>query len=130
MSKHIKDIIAASISVKEKIFHDPLMILKLQEVADEIVNCYSHDGKVLFCGNGGSAADAQHIAAELSGRFYFDRDPLDAEALHVNTSYLTAVGNDYGYEQVYSRLVKARGRKGDILVGISTSGNSGNVMKA
>ena len=130
MSTKIKDIITASISVKEKILHDPLLILKMQQVAEEIVKCYGHDGKVLFCGNGGSAADAQHIAAELSGRFYFDRDPLDAEALHVNTSYLTAVANDYSYDQVYSRLVKARGRKGDVIVGISTSGNSGNVMKA
>ena len=76
------------------------------------------------------AADAQHIAAELSGRFYFDRDPLDAEALHVNSSYVTAVANDYSYDQIYSRLIKARGRKGDILVGLSTSGNSGNVIKA
>jgi D-sedoheptulose 7-phosphate isomerase len=126
----IKEIITASISVKEKILHDPMLISVLQKVADEIVNCYAHDGKVLFCGNGGSAADAQHIAAELSGRFYFDRDPLDAEALHVNTSYLTAVANDYSYDQVYSRLIKARGRKGDVLVGISTSGNSGNVLKA
>lgn len=126
----IKEIITASISVKEKILHDPMLISALQKVADEIVNCYAHDGKVLFCGNGGSAADAQHIAAELSGRFYFDRDPLDAEALHVNTSYLTAVANDYSYDQVYSRLIKARGRKGDVLVGISTSGNSGNVIKA
>lgn len=126
----IKEIISASISVKEKIFHDPLLISRMQEVADKIVACYGHDGKVLFCGNGGSAADAQHIAAELSGRFYFDRDPLDAEALHVNTSYLTAVGNDYGYEQVYSRLIKARGRKGDILFGISTSGNSPNILEA
>lgn len=126
----IKEIITASISVKEKILHDPLMILKLQQVADEIVKCYAHDGKVLFCGNGGSAADAQHLAAELSGRFYFDRDPLDAEALHVNTSYITAVANDYSYDQIYSRLIKARGRKGDILVGLSTSGNSGNVIKA
>ena len=126
----IKEIITASISVKEKILHDPLMILKLQQVADEIVKCYAHDGKVLFCGNGGSAADAQHLAAELSGRFYFDRDPLDAEALHVNSSYITAVANDYSYDQIYSRLIKARGRKGDILVGLSTSGNSGNVIKA
>lgn len=126
----IKEIITASISVKEKILHDPILITKLQQVADEIVKCYAHDGKVLFCGNGGSAADAQHIAAELSGRFYFDRDPLDAEALHVNTSYLTAVANDYSYDQIYSRLIKARGRKGDVLVGISTSGNSGNVIKA
>ncbi|MBS1657855.1 MAG: D-sedoheptulose 7-phosphate isomerase [Bacteroidetes bacterium] len=130
MSNKIKDIITASISVKEKVLHDPVMLDKLQHIADEIVNCYGHDGKVLFCGNGGSAADAQHLAAELSGRFYFDRDPLDAEALHVNTSYLTAVGNDYGYDQVFSRLVKARGRKGDVLIGLSTSGNSPNVIKA
>ncbi len=126
----IKGIITASISVKEKILQDDALIMSIKTVAEEIVKCYGHDGKVLFCGNGGSAADAQHIAAELSGRFYFDRDPLDAEALHVNSSYLTAVGNDYGYDQVYSRLIKARGRKGDVLVGISTSGNSSNVMKA
>jgi len=86
--------------------------------------------KYFFCGNGGSAADAQHIAAELSGRFYFDREPLFAEALHVNTSYLTAVANDYSYDEVFSRLVKAKGRAGDILIGISTSGNSKNVIKA
>jgi D-sedoheptulose 7-phosphate isomerase len=130
MSNKIKEIISASIAVKQSVLADAALIEKMEKIADEIVNCYSHDGKVLFCGNGGSAADAQHIAAELSGRFYFDRDPLDAEALHVNTSYLTAVGNDYGYEQVYSRLVKARGRKGDVLVGLSTSGNSPNVIKA
>jgi D-sedoheptulose 7-phosphate isomerase len=130
MSNRIKNIIEASIAVKSKVLNDPVMLEKLQQVADEIVACYAHDGKVLFCGNGGSAADAQHLAAELSGRFYFDRDPLDAEALHVNTSYLTAVGNDYGYDQVFSRLVKARGRKGDVLFGLSTSGNSPNVLKA
>jgi len=89
-----------------------------------------NDKKILICGNGGSAADAQHIAAELSGRFYFDREPLYAEALHVNSSYLTAVANDYSYDEVYARLVKAKGRKGDILIGLSTSGNSKNVIKA
>lgn len=87
-------------------------------------------GRVLICGNGGSAADAQHLAAELSGRFAFDRDPLDAEALHVNTSYLTAVANDYSYNDVYSRLVKAKGRTGDMLIAISTSGNSLNIINA
>lgn len=87
-------------------------------------------GKILFCGNGGSAADAQHLAAELSGRFYFDRSPLYAEALHTNTSYLTAVANDYGYDQVFSRQIAAKGRRGDVLVGISTSGNSPNVALA
>src|SRR5690606_5044450 len=85
---------------------------------------------VLFCGNGGSAADAQHLAAELSGRFYFDRDPLPAEALHVNTSYLTAVANDYSYEEIYARLVKGMGHPGDVLVAISTSGNSSNILRA
>jgi D-sedoheptulose 7-phosphate isomerase len=94
------------------------------------VDTYKHDGKVLWCGNGGSAADAQHLAAELSGRFYYDRPPLFAEALHVNTSYTTAVANDYSYDVIYSRLVKAMGRKGDVLIGLSTSGNSGNVVKA
>ena len=98
-------------------------------VAEEIVTALKNDRKVLFCGNGGSAADAQHMAAELSGKFYFDREPLFAEALHVNTSYLTAVANDYSYDEVYSRLVKAKGRKGDVLIGISTSGNSKNNSK-
>ena len=85
---------------------------------------------MLFCGNGGSASDAQHIAAELSGKFYVDRPPLNAEALHVNSSFITAVANDYGYDEIYSRMVQASGRAGDILVGISTSGNSTNVIKA
>ena len=87
-------------------------------------------GKIHFCGNGGSAADAQHLAAELSGRFYFDRPPLNAEALHCNTSYITAVGNDYGYEHIFARLLRGTGKKGDVLVGISTSGNSRNILEA
>ncbi|MGE5383532.1 MAG: SIS domain-containing protein, partial [Omnitrophica WOR_2 bacterium] len=86
--------------------------------------------RVYFCGNGGSAADAQHLAAEFSGRFYYDRPPLDAEALHVNTSYLTAVGNDYSFNEVYARLIKGKGIKGDVLVAISTSGNSANILRA
>jgi D-sedoheptulose 7-phosphate isomerase len=84
----------------------------------------------LWCGNGGSAADAQHLSAELTGRFYYDRQPLSSEALHVNTSYITAVANDYSYEQIYARLIKGVGKPGDILIGLSTSGNSGNVMEA
>ena len=87
-------------------------------------------GKIHFCGNGGSAADAQHLAAELSGRFYYDRPPLNAEALHCNTSYMTAVGNDYGYEWVFARLLRGTGHAGDVLVGLSTSGNSKNILKA
>ncbi|MDW8392758.1 MAG: D-sedoheptulose 7-phosphate isomerase [Chitinophagales bacterium] len=117
-------------TVKQQVIADDALLERVQRVAEAIVRCYRQGGKVLFCGNGGSAADAQHLAAELSGRFYTDRDPLDAEALHVNTSYLTAVGNDYGYDQVFSRLVKARGRSGDVLIGMSTSGNSPNVLRA
>ena len=85
---------------------------------------------MLLCGNGGSAADAQHLAAEFSGRFYYDRQPLPAEALHVNTSFLTAVANDYSFEDVYARMVRATGKPGDILIGLSTSGNSPNVVRA
>lgn len=126
----IKNIIQKSISVKQQVLESDSIIETIQEVTDKIVTCFEGDGKVLFCGNGGSAADAQHLAAEFSGRFYFDRDPLNSEALHVNTSYLTAVGNDYSYQEVYARIIKAKGRTGDVLVGISTSGNSGNVVKA
>jgi D-sedoheptulose 7-phosphate isomerase len=126
----IHDIIKASIDVKIKLLNDPAQQQLLQDVADVCIRTFKADGKVLFCGNGGSAADAQHIAAELSGRFYTDREPLYAEALHVNSSYMTAVANDYSFDVVYSRMVKACGRKGDILVGISTSGNSKNIIAA
>jgi D-sedoheptulose 7-phosphate isomerase len=95
-----------------------------------MVQALKNGKRIYFCGNGGSAADAQHLAAEFSGRFYFDRDALPAEALHCNTSYITAVGNDYGYDLVYARLIKGIGIKGDFLVGISTSGNSINIIKA
>ena len=83
-----------------------------------------------LCGNGGSAADAQHLAAELSGRYLYDRDPLNAEALHVNTSYLTAVANDYGFDEVYARMLKSAGKEDDVLIAISTSGNSNNIIEA
>lgn len=126
----IKNIIQDSIDTKQRLLKDEQLLKCIDEITNEIVSCFNKDGKVLFCGNGGSAADAQHIAAEFSGRFYFDREPLNAEALHVNTSYLTAVGNDYSYDEIYSRIVKAKGRKGDIIVGISTSGNSKNVVRA
>jgi D-sedoheptulose 7-phosphate isomerase len=126
----IKKIIQESISVKTSLLHDEVLIQTVENVSQAVVNAFKADHKVWFCGNGGSAADAQHLAAELSGRFYYDRDPLFAEALHVNTSYITAVGNDYGYEEVYARLVRAKGRKGDILFCISTSGNSPNILKA
>ncbi len=126
----IKQSIEQSIQLKQEILANGQILKTIEDVANACILTYKGDGKVLFCGNGGSAADAQHLSAELSGRFYFDREPLNSEALHVNTSYLTAVANDYSYDEVYSRLVKAMGKKGDVLIGLSTSGNSGNVVKA
>lgn len=122
--------IKESIEAKQKLLSEAKLLEGVQRVIDLIVNTYRSGGKVLFCGNGGSAADAQHLAAEFSGRFYFDRPPLDAEALHVNTSYLTAVANDYSFDEVFARLVRAKGKKGDVLIAISTSGNSPNILKA
>lgn len=130
MQDRITQLIQDSIAVKQQTLQDPALLQTVEKVVLEVVRALRADKKILFCGNGGSAADAQHIAAELSGRFYHDRDPLFAEALHVNTSYLTAVANDYGYDHVYSRLVKAKGRPGDVLFGISTSGNSTNITEA
>jgi D-sedoheptulose 7-phosphate isomerase len=119
-----------SIRLKTEVVNNQILLNAVSLVADEIVHAYQSGNKVIWCGNGGSAADAQHLAAELSGRFYYDRPPLFSEALHVNTSYITAVANDYSYDEIYSRLVKAMCKKGDILIGLSTSGNSGNVVKA
>jgi len=118
-------------SIKTKsLLIDNNILESISQVSRLIINCYNQSGKVLFCGNGGSSADAQHLAAELTGRFYKDREPLFAESLSVNTSYLTAVSNDYSYDVVFSRLVKAFGRPGDILIGLSTSGNSKNIIEA
>jgi len=130
MKKEIRNIIGDSILVKQYILESEDFIHKIKEASDLLIETFKAGNKVLFCGNGGSAADAQHIAAELSGRFYFDRPPLPAEAMHVNSSYLTAVANDYGYDEVYARYLRGVGNKGDILVGISTSGNSKNIIKA
>ncbi|MES2431714.1 MAG: D-sedoheptulose 7-phosphate isomerase [Bacteroidota bacterium] len=128
--KQIKDIIQASIDVKQQILKDDNLIKTVEDCVTAIVAAFKNGNKVLFCGNGGSAADAQHLAAEFSGRFYTDRDALPAEALHCNTSYITAVGNDYSYDVIYSRMIKGIGNKGDVLVGLSTSGNSKNIIKA
>jgi D-sedoheptulose 7-phosphate isomerase len=107
---------------------------KLQEtvnrVINEVIQCFNTGKKVMFCGNGGSAAEAQHLAAELSGKFYLDRHPLPAEALHVNSSYITAVANDYSFDRIYSRYVAGTGKEGDILAGLTTSGNSENIVQA
>ncbi|MFA6922748.1 MAG: D-sedoheptulose 7-phosphate isomerase [Bacteroidales bacterium] len=126
----IKEIINKSVELKQKLLNDEKTVANIEKIAESITQCYKNGGKVLLCGNGGSAADAQHLAAELSGRFYLDRKPLDAEALHTNTSYLTAVANDYSFNEIFSRLVKAKGNKGDVLIGISTSGNSINIINA
>lgn len=126
----IDQIIKNSIETKEKILRDENITSLIQEVSMEMILSFRNGNKTLICGNGGSAADAQHIAAELSGKFYLDRDPLPAEALHVNSSFITAVANDYSYEEVFYRMVKAQGRQGDILIGISTSGNSTNILRA
>ena len=130
MINFIKSKIEESVKLKTSLLSNTAILNAINNIVDDIVNCYKNNGKVLWCGNGGSAADAQHLAAELSGRFYYDRPPLFSEALHVNTSYTTAVANDYSYDIIYSRLVEAMGKKGDVLIGLSTSGNSANVIKA
>lgn len=127
---NVKTIIQESINTKLMVLQDDTLIKKISLAAEKCIHAFQHDQKVLFCGNGGSAADAQHLAAEFSGRFYKDRPPLYSEALHGNTSYITAVGNDYGYDFIYSRLIKGIGKPGDILFGLSTSGNSTNILKA
>jgi D-sedoheptulose 7-phosphate isomerase len=126
----INDIIRKSIEVKENILLDKSLHQVIYNSIDVIVNAFQSGKKVMFCGNGGSAADAQHLAAELSGRFYKDRKALPSDALHCNTSYLTAVANDYSYDVIYSRLVDGTMNSGDILIGLSTSGNSKNIINA
>ncbi|MDN3656623.1 D-sedoheptulose 7-phosphate isomerase [Ferruginibacter paludis] len=130
MNQKIADRINASIAVKQQLLTDEKIISTVATCVDIIVTAFKNGNKVLFCGNGGSAADAQHLAAEFSGRFYIDRDALPAEALHCNTSYLTAVANDYSFDLIYARLIKGLGKKGDVLVGLSTSGNSANIVNA
>lgn len=126
----IKDLIQASIDVKQQLLQDEATLSRIQEVVNVIVHAFKKGNRVYFCGNGGSAADAQHLAAEFSGRFYKDRLALPAEALHCNTSYLTAVANDYSFDAIYARLIEGIGLEGDVLIGFSTSGNSANIVKA
>ena len=126
----IRNIIEASIKVKQNLLADETLISTIETVTKIVTQAFQNGNKVLFCGNGGSAADAQHLSAEFSGRFYTDRNPLPSEALHCNTSYMTAVANDYGYDVVYSRMVKGIGKRGDVLIGLSTSGNSVNIINA
>lgn len=126
----IQERIKASIAVKEQIIHEGTLLPVIEKVVQVITDAFQQGHAVYFCGNGGSAADAQHLAAEFSGRFYKDRKALPSEALHCNTSYLTAVANDYSYDVIYARLIEGIAKKGDILIGLSTSGNSANILKA
>jgi D-sedoheptulose 7-phosphate isomerase len=130
MQQQITSIIRSSINTKEQVLKNTELLAAIETVTKAVAKSFADGNKVLFCGNGGSAADAQHLAAEFSGRFYTDRDPLPSEALHCNTSYITAVANDYSYDVVYSRIVKGMGKKGDVLIALSTSGNSVNIIKA
>jgi D-sedoheptulose 7-phosphate isomerase len=124
----VKDILASHLSVTETFFNG--VATELDALADDVVACLSNGNKILLCGNGGSAADAQHIAAEFVGRFVKDRPSLPAIALTTDTSALTAIGNDYGFDEVFARQTAGLGQMGDILIGISTSGNSKNVIRA
>lgn len=130
MSNQIRSIIQESIQVKQDLLNNPTLLAQLELIVNAVTIAFKSGHKVQFCGNGGSAADAQHLAAEFSGRFYKNRQALPADALHCNSSYLTAVANDYGYDEVYSRLVEGTMQPGDILIGLSTSGNSPNIVKA
>lgn len=130
MNEQIRNILQASIDTKQKVLNNAALVDSIAKVTSVVAEAFRNGNKVLFCGNGGSAADAQHLAAEFSGRFYSDRTPLPSEALHCNTSYLTAVANDYGYDVVYSRMITGIGKKGDVLIGLSTSGNSVNITNA
>ena len=130
MKSRINSCIKSSVENYTRVLNDKNLQANIEKIIELSIKAFKDDKKILFCGNGGSASDAQHIAAELSGRFYTNRPPLYAEALHVNSSYMTAVANDFGYDETYARMLEACGRKGDILIGISTSGNSLNVVKA
>ena len=130
MQQHISDILNDSFNNLQKVINDKGLAAEIEIVTAKIIQAFKDGNKLLLCGNGGSASDAQHIAAELSGRFIKERKPLYAEALHVNSSYMTAVSNDYGFESTYSRMLEAIGKKGDVLIALSTSGNSENVINA
>lgn len=130
MNHQIKNIVSESIAVKSKLLENETLLQTIESIVSVVTKSFQAGFKVQFCGNGGSAADAQHLAAEFSGRFYKNRKALPSDALHCNSSYLTAVANDYSYEEIYARLVDGTMVKGDVLIGITTSGNSPNIVKA
>jgi D-sedoheptulose 7-phosphate isomerase len=122
--------ISASISTKTKLLSDKLLVQQIKEAVEMVTVAYQNNHKTMVAGNGGSAADAQHIAGELVARFYFDRPGLSAISLSTDTSILTAVGNDYGFHRLFSRQIEAHGNMGDVFIALSTSGNSANILKA
>ena len=126
----IKKYIQNSIDTKTKILNDENILSAINEIAEKIVEAYKKDKKVLTAGNGGSAGDAQHIAGELVSKFFIDRPGLSAFSLATDTSILTAIGNDYGYEKSFARQIQANAQEGDVFIGISTSGNSKNIVLA
>ncbi|EAK8553634.1 D-sedoheptulose 7-phosphate isomerase [Campylobacter jejuni] len=130
LNSYIKEHFTDSILVKEQILKDENLITLIKNASLEVIKAYKNGNKTLLAGNGGSAADAQHIAGEFVSRFYFDRPGIASIALSTDTSILTAISNDYGYENLFARQVQAQGVKGDVFIGISTSGNSKNILKA
>ncbi len=129
MKERIQKILSDSSELHSILLGDYTLQRSIKQIVEICVEAFRNGNKLLLCGNGGSASDAQHIAAELSGRFYKDRPPLYAEALNVNTSYITAVANDFGYDLTFARMIEACGKKKDILLAISTSGNSNNIIE-
>lgn len=127
---HLRNSVAASIATKEAILEDDALLATIVSVADEMIACFERGNRVIFAGNGGSAADAQHLAAEFVSRFEFDRPGLPSLSLSTDTSMLTAIGNDYGYERLFQRQLEAQAKPGDIFVGITTSGKSPNILAA
>lgn len=128
--KFWKDRVREHLTVISLIESDSSLISRIEEAGTLILNAFQDGRQLLICGNGGSAADSQHIATEFVSRFFIERKALNSEALTVNTSSLTAIGNDYNFDKIFSRQVEAKGREGDVLIGISTSGNSKNVVEA
>jgi D-sedoheptulose 7-phosphate isomerase len=127
---YIKDRFRESMIIENSIIDNDVLVFTIDVVSKEIATTFKNGGKLFLCGNGGSATNAQQIASQLSGIFYYDRPPLNAEALHTNSSYLTSISNQYSFDEVYARMILAQGNPGDMLIGISTSGNSKNVINA
>lgn len=130
MQKYIKNQIEESVKVKQEILQNIDLMNLIEEVSRKTIEVYRNGNKTIIAGNGGSAADAQHIAGEFVSKFYFDRPGIPSIALTTDTSIITAIGNDYGYNKLFSRQIQANGQEGDIFIGISTSGNSQNIVEA